>query len=100
MTRRRGEDPELAFAEFLYRVTAQYNTSALYRRRLHAESPTSMSRGPRPTCPTNHPHGASSNCYQRHRCACEECRVQQARRELGWRKGRAHRAWQGIEVKT
>lgn len=98
-----ASDPELAFAEFLYRATASYNTSAAYRRRLNAESPTSTGRGPRIICPSGHPHAQTINCYQRHRCGCEACRVHATSQFKAYRMARAQERWrreQNEETRT
>lgn len=84
---------DLAFAEFVYLATAQWNTSGGYRRRLLSEKPDSPLRGPRRECPQSHPHGLTANCYQMHRCSCAECRTQATRRAKAYRMRRATEQW-------
>lgn len=74
----RGAASNLAFAEFIDRVSADFRSTGVYRRALLAKAPGSKAR--RDVCPPEHPHGATGHCYNVHRCACTDCRTAASRR--------------------
>lgn len=46
-------------------------------------------------CPPGHKHGASTVCYIRHKCRCDQCRAANAARERRRRKLKAYGRWEG-----
>jgi len=41
-------------------------------------------------CPADHKHGATSTCYQEHRCACSPCRIANTQRRAAYRRAVAY----------
>lgn len=89
---------DIAFAEFIDRVTAAFRDSAAYRRALKSEAPGSSIR--RDVCPPWHKHGATLTCYLAHRCGCAECRAEVNRRGRVARRRRAYSSWNTNKGKT
>lgn len=45
------------------------------------------------TCPVDHKHGATANCYTSHGCRCRGCRAGRAAATNQWRKQKAYGRW-------